>query len=298
MTCRSVYSIDAGLPFARELAAGVMKLAASPEQLAGGLILLPSRRAALSLQAAFLETSNGQPMLLPRMSPVGDFGDDDNGRLSSFLGDDVGSDLPPPISELRRQICLAKLLRHFPLGGRYPSQPQAMRLAASLGELLDQLYNTDATAKQLGDLLPEQFSSHWQDILILLRILSDRWPDILAQENVIDVVDRRNRLLRRRAHQWREKPPDQLIVIAGSTGSIAATRELISVVANLSNGHVVLPGLDRHADDQWQAICEDSVHPQYQLAQLLAYLKIRPDQVQNWTGSTDTVPPELMQDAI
>ena len=168
-----------------------------------------------------------------------------------------------------------------------------MRLASSLGQLLDQLYNADATAEQLRDLLPDQFSAHWQDILILLRILSDRWPGILAQEELIDVVDRRNRLLRRRAHQWREKPPDQLIVIAGSTGSIAATRELIGVVANLSNGHIVLPGLDRHADDQWQAICEDSAHPQYQLAQLLAYLEIRPDQVQNWIGSTDPIPPEL-----
>jgi len=82
-------------------------------------------------------------------------------------------------------------------------------------------------------------------------------------------------------------------VIAGSTGSIAATRELIGVVANLPDGHIVLPGLDRHAGDQWQAICEDSGHPQYQLAQLLAYLEITPDQVENWNGSTDAIPPEL-----
>ena len=99
-----------------------------------------------------------------------------------------------------------------------------MRLADSLGQLLDQLYNADATVEQLRDLLPDQFSAHWQDILTLLGILIDRWPDILAQEGLIDVVDRRNRLLRRRAKQWRDQPPDQLIVIAVSTGSIAATR--------------------------------------------------------------------------
>ena len=85
MTGPSVYSIDAGLPFARELAAGVIKLAASPERLAGGLILLPSRRAARALQAAFLDTENGQPMLLPRMLPVGDFDDDDD-SLRPFFG--------------------------------------------------------------------------------------------------------------------------------------------------------------------------------------------------------------------
>ena len=293
MTSPSVYSIDAGMPFARELAMGMRQLAGSPERLARGLILLPSRRAASALQAAFLDSVAGAPMLLPRMLPVGDFGNDDDGRLSPFLGDDAGSDLPPPISKIRRQICLAKLLRHFPLGGQYPTQPQAMRLADSLGQLLDQLYNADATADQLRDLLPDQFSAHWQDILTLLGILIDRWPDILAQEGLLDVVDRRNRLLRRRANQWRDQPPDQLIVIAGSTGSIAATRELIGVVANLPDGHIVLPGLDRHAGDQWQAICEDSGHPQYQLAQLLAYLEITPDQVENWNGSTDAIPPEL-----
>ncbi|MCH1377580.1 MAG: double-strand break repair protein AddB, partial [Alphaproteobacteria bacterium] len=293
MTSPSVYSIDAGMPFARELAVGIAKLADSPERLARGLVLLPSRRAARALQAAFLDGAEGVPMLLPRMLPVGDFGNDDDGRLSPFLGDDAGSDLPPPISKIRRQICLAKLLRHFPLGGQYPTQPQAMRLADSLGQLLDQLYNADATAEQLRDLLPDQFSAHWQDILTLLGILIERWPDILAQEGLIDVVDRRNRLLRRRAKQWRDQPPDQLIVIAGSTGSIAATRELIGVVANLPDGHIVLPGLDRHAGDQWSAICEDSGHPQHQLAQLLAYLEITPDAVQNWTGSADQVPPEL-----
>ena len=68
------------------------------------------------------------------MLPVGDFGnDDDDGWLSPFFLDDAGSDLLPPISRIRRQICLAKLLRHFPLGGQYPSQPQAMRLADRLG---------------------------------------------------------------------------------------------------------------------------------------------------------------------
>ena len=298
MTSPSVYSIDAGMPFARELAVGIAKLADSPERLARGLVLLPSRRAARALQAAFLDGAEGVPMLLPRMLPVGDFGNDDDGRLSPFLGDDAGSDLPPPISKIRRQICLAKLLRHFPLGGQYPTQPQAMRLADSLGQLLDQLYNADATAEQLRDLLPDQFSAHWRNILTLLGILIERWPDILVQEGLIDVVDRRNRLLRRRAKQWRDQPPDQLIVIAGSTGSIAATRELIGVVANLPDGHIVLPGLDRHAGDQWSAICEDSGHPQHQLAQLWPILRSRLMQCKTGQGQPIRYRLNCQQDAI
>ena len=225
MTRRSVYSIDAGLPFARDLARGVITLAKTPERLARALILVPSRRAAIALQAAFLDVSDGAAMLLPQMVPIGDFGEDDGAM--SWAGQDVGADLPPPISALRRQINLAKLLRHFPLGGELPSHPQAMMLAGSLAQLLDQLYNADATADQLTALLPDQFSAHWQDIMMLLRILIERWPDILRAEGLIDSVDRRNRLLRRRAELWRQNPPEQLVVVAGSTGSIAATRDLI-----------------------------------------------------------------------
>jgi hypothetical protein len=40
MTPPLVYSIDAGLPFARDLAAGVRQLAGSPERLARGLVIL------------------------------------------------------------------------------------------------------------------------------------------------------------------------------------------------------------------------------------------------------------------
>ena len=80
------------------------------------------------------------------------------------------------------------------------------------------------------------------------------------------------------------KPTDNLIVVAGSTGSIKATRDLIAVVASLPNGHVVLPGLDRGAGDLWADMAADSSHPQHALAELLETLDVSPDEVQNWPG--------------
>ena len=87
MTRRSVYSIDAGLPFARALAAGVVTLAGTPERLARGLIMVPSRRAAKALQTAFLDLSDGAAMLLPQMVPIGDLADDDEAGASLPNGD-------------------------------------------------------------------------------------------------------------------------------------------------------------------------------------------------------------------
>ena len=194
MSSTSVYSIDAGLPFAEQLAQRLMGMAKTPEQLARALVLVPSRRSRQALQAAFLLVSNGQTMLLPRMVPIGDIGDETSqGDPIDALLDETSPDLPPAISSMRRRFLLAKLLRHFRLGEHYPTQPQAMLLADSLAQLLDQLYNADATVSALRDLLPDAFSAHWQDILGLLTILIERWPAILADEGSMDAVDRRNR---------------------------------------------------------------------------------------------------------
>ena len=285
MTPPSVYSIDAGLPFAEQVARGLMTLAQTPQQLARALVLVPSRRSGQALQAAFLSVSDGQAMLLPRMVPIGDIGDEMNqGDPIGTLLDDAAPDLPPAITAMRRQLLLAKLLRHFRLGDHHTTQPQAMLLAHALAQLLDQLYNADASADALRDLLPDDFSAHWQDILALLTILIERWPAILADEGVMDAVDRRNSFIRWQAGQWQQNQPDNLIVVAGSTGSIKATRDLIAVVASLPNGHVVLPGLDRGAGDLWADMAADSSHPQHALAELLETLDVSPDEVQDWPG--------------
>ena len=283
MSSASVYSIDAGLPFAEQLAQGLMGMAKTPEQLARALVLVPSRRSGQALQAAFLSVSDGQAMLLPRMVPIGDIGDETSqGDPIDALLDETAPDLPPAISSMRRRFLLAKLLRHFRLGEHYPTQPQAMLLADSLAQLLDQLYNADATVSALRDLLPDAFSAHWQDILGLLTILIERWPAILADEGSMDAVDRRNRLIRWQAQRWQQLQPDNLILVAGSTGSINATRDLIATVAALPNGHVVLPGLDRGAGDLWSDMASDSNHPQHALAALLDVLAISPDDVADW----------------
>ena len=87
----------------------------------------------------------------------------------------------------------------------------------------------------------------------MLTILIDRWPQIPEDSGEIDAADS-NRLLRLRSAAWRDTPPQDLIVIAGSTGIFAATRELIGCVAALPNGHVVPLGLDAAAADNWQDI--------------------------------------------
>ena len=281
---KSVFTIPAGAKFSNELARGIIARGKTPEDLARALIMVPSRRAARALREAFLNANDGQTVLLPRMVPIGDVDEDDPDIL---IAPELGAALPPPVNELRRTLILAQLLEGFRLGGHKPSAAQAMQLARSLGQLLDQLHNADAEPAALRDLLPEQFSMHWQDILKLLSILIDRWPDILRAEGAMDGADRRNRLTKARTAAWLDKAPDQLIVLAGSTGTFAATRDLIDCVAGLPRGHVVLPGLDAGAIDHWSSIIEDNGHPQHQLSQLLGHLGLGPADVAPWNSTHD-----------
>ncbi len=281
---RTLHTIPAGVPFATTLAAGIVDLADTTEDLARATVLVPSRRAALSLRSAFLEIRGDDATLLPRIEPIGDV-EEDAPEILDFAAD--GAALPPAMDTLCRQLWLARLLQGFAMGGVTPTAPQTMQLADSLARLLDALCNADSTPDQLAGLLPERFSRHWQDILKLLTILIERWPAILAEQSVLDPADRRNRLIRLRCEAWRRAPPQGLVVVAGSTGTFAATRELIAGVAALPNGHVVLPGLDHGAADHWQQIEQDAGHPQHQLSVLLGALDAGPDDVMLWAAAGD-----------
>ena len=74
------------------------------------------------------------------------------------------------------------------------------------------------------------------------------------------------------------------VIAAGSTGSQPATRELLSVIAGLPQGAVVLPGLDRDMDDEsWDKL--DPTHPQFGLRELLSALGQDRRKVADWPGA-------------
>ncbi len=116
-------------------------------------------------------------------------------------------------------------------------------------------------------------AEHWKQSATFLEIVTRVWPDMLAAEGALDPSARRSLLLDALAAQWEAAPPSRPIVIAGSTGSVAATRRLMRVVAGLPQGVVVLPGLDSDLDDAaWRAI--DPQHPQFALRETLAALRL------------------------
>jgi ATP-dependent helicase/nuclease subunit B len=278
----SVYSIPAGESFVDALARQLLRETADePMRLADMLILLPTRRACRALQEGFLRASDGKPLLLPRLQPLGD---DDEEEMS---GD--GIELPPAVPPLQRRLLLTRLVLHLGggRGGHAPSPDQAARLADELGRLLDQVQTEELSFSQLANLVPDELARHWQITLDFLTILTEHWPIILAQYGWMDAATRRNRLLTARAEAWAADPPPFPILAAGSTGSQPATARLLAAIARLPHGRLVLPGLDRRLTEGEQRQL-DHTHPQYSLLQLVRSLDLAPAEIPLWPGCAET----------
>ena len=140
------------------------------------------------------------------------------------------------------------------------SAAQALKLARELGRLLDELAIEGVSFSQLEGLVEGNFASHWQRTLTFLAIVGEAWPKVLAERGQIDAIERRTRAIRAQAARWREHPPATPVIAAGSTGSQPATRDLLAAIAQLPQGAVVLPGLDRDMDEaSWKQL--DQIAP-------------------------------------
>ena len=290
----AVFTIPPGENFVAALARQLLtETEDDPLALSAMLILLPTRRATRALREAFLAQAHGKPLLLPRMRPLGDVDDDD-----PALGDAPAADLAPAIAPLRRRLLLARVIMQLDTSqGGARTAEQAVPLAEELARLLDQVQIEELSFDALKTLVPDDYAAHWQVTLQFLKILTEHWPQILQGEGALDPAARRSLLLTTQAEAWSRSPPDFSIIAAGSTGSMPATRRLLTVVAGLPKGRIVLPGLDRAMDNDSSAAVDES-HPQWGLRQFLKALGVEPRQVPLWPGTADAPRARLIAEAM
>jgi ATP-dependent helicase/nuclease subunit B len=286
-----IYTIAPDRPFLATLARGLIALAGGdPLVLPQMTVLLPTRRAARALREAFLRltaegSDPGAPLLLPRLRPIGGLDDDGIGVDFAEGEADANLAIPPAIPELRRRLLLSRLvLAWSERSGEGPLLPgQAASLAAALARMLDTAASEGASFDKLNALVPDDLAEHWQVVLKFLDILPGAWPQILAAEGALDPAERRNRLLRRQAEMWRRTPPRAPVIAAGLVGGIPALTDLLSAIAWLDQGAVILPGLDRSCSAaDWELISQEPSHPQYLMSLLLRDLDLAVEDVRDW----------------
>src|SRR6185295_4461660 len=256
------------------------------------IVLVPNNRAARAVQDAFVRRSGGG-LLLPRLVPVGDPELDE--RIGGMLEPlEAGqAPVPPAIEPELRLMLLARLVQVH-LGA---DAAEALRLAGELARTLDQLLIEEVEPARLAGFaadLPE-LSLHWQKSLDQLRLILLDWPEVLRDRGVIDLADRRNRLLRAVAQRWRDRPPPGFVCAAGITTGAPAVARLLGTVARLDAGMVVLPALDLElSEEEWDALGPHlpdehgrrrpaiETHPQFPLKLLLDRMSVARGEVARW----------------
>ncbi|MCY1645831.1 double-strand break repair protein AddB [Caulobacter sp. SL161] len=285
------YSIPAHRPFVDDLARGLLNTLEplGPEALPRATVLTPTRRGARALADAFLAVGGGRALLLPQIRPLGDL---DEGE-PPFEPGELSLTLPPAISSRRRRFELARLVTdHGDKLSFKPGPVQALELAKALSEFLDSCQIEEVNFDDKLDGLAEgDLAQHWQVSARFLRSVLRAWSARLSDLGLIDVSERRVRLLRALEAQWRDNPPTEVLVAAGSTGTAPATADLLRVIAAAPKGAVVLPGLDEDlADTAWAQIegSQGEQHPQGAMKRLLDRAGVSRAEVRVWVPEVDS----------
>ena len=267
-----------------------------PLALADVTVYVPTRRAARELRAIFVGRTGRRAALLPAIRPLGDI-DEDAGFFDP--AQPALLEMAPPIPALERILLLAPLVRawtqRLPAGltALYDesllvpsSMADAVWLARDLAALMDEIETEEADWSDLAGLVADDLAGWWQVTVEFLKIVTATWPELLAERDRSNPAGHRNAMIDAETERLRSTPPDGPVVAAGSTGSIPATARLLSTVARLPRGAVVLPGLDTALDESaWNLIGDPGAdptvfgHPQYGLKKLLSLIGARRDDV-------------------
>src|SRR5579871_4121193 len=264
-----VLSVPSSVPFLRTVVAALLdgrlvkdfEARAQPERLTQATLYLPTRRAGRLVREIFLEELGSEAVLLPRIVALGDIDEDELAfaEEDESYGGTAALELPPKLGDLQRRLTLAHLVAAWaktsttaPLvvGGA----ASTLALAGDLARLMDDMVTRGVGWDALDRLVPVALDEYWQYSLDFLKIARHAWPAYLAEIGRIEPAERRDRLIDAEAQRLATHHTGPVIA-AGSTGSMPATAKFLHVIAQLSQGAVILPGLDTDLDEEaWQSI--------------------------------------------
>lgn len=280
-----IFALPPGVDFAQELVAGLIARMADrpPEAMARVQLYLNSGRTQRRVREEF---DRHGARFLPRLRLVTDLG------RQPLLG------VPQAVPALRRRLELAQLVAL--LTERLPgfeTGSNIFSLADSLAELMAEMQTEGVPPAALERLdIDDTHARHWQYSLEFIKIVAH----FFEADTAPDPDARQRRIVEATIAQWRQNPPQDPIIVAGSTASRGTTSLLMEAVAQLPNGMIVLPGFDFDMTESgWNSLCSgpfpNEDHPQFRLHALLQRLELSPGALPRWTNAT---PPSPQRNAL
>lgn len=271
-----LFGIPNGADFPRTLAQGLISRfgATDPMALARVTVIVNTHRMRRRVIAAFAETA---PRLLPKILV-----------LSDLIALARGYAPKATQSTLKRKLDLIPLiLRLIDSQPDLAARSSVYDLADSLVSLMDEMVGEGVGIDAFETLQVSDLSGHWDRALQFFKIAYG----FLGEDGASQGSEGQMRaLVIHLIEQWRDMPPDGPIILAGSTGSRGATFALMTAIAGLDQGMLVLPGFDFEMPlAGWNDLNDATTgedHPQYRFAKLMNMLDTPPDAVARWTEGT------------
>ena len=308
----NVFNISPRYPFLDVLARYIIETAHTQNRnIADDIILLPTRRACRRLKDIFLNLSpDASASLIPYIMPLGDV-DEDGISFLYYEHEDIDySDiekgnpaiLPDAIDKLERNLLLAKIIKDKNDIIKNMSEEQAFSLAVDLSHLIDTIEMEELSFADLANIVPDEYSIHWQKTLDFLKIITEAYPHVLHNTlHQLDPVERKIALIKKQVDFWHTHTPRGRIFAAGSTGSLVPISYMLRSIAQMQNGFVILPGLDKNiSEDDFNFLTSDypatnQNHPQYGMFHLIKKLGLNPSDIPDLPlyhnyGDTITIP--------
>ena len=306
----NLFTLPLGIPFLEALAHAILNgnlpkpggKAPDILSLPKITLLLPTRRAARTAREAFLSVAKTRALIIPRIQPISE-GDSDTSLISNILEvRPSGIEALERISTINgidRILVLMQLVARWrqsmaeaptptPSGvmALDSSPAQVAQLAYELAKLIDDIERENVSLSGIQSLVPETYSEYWKKTVDFLKIVIDFWPSYLVANNLVSPEAQRNASILAETERIAKLKPEDIVIVAGVTGSIPATVSLIRAVATHISGAVVLPALDMSLDnDSWNKITPNHPeHPQFGLKKLLDNLGVARNDVRELPG--------------
>lgn len=275
-----VFGVPLGVDFPKALTQELRSRFAGqpPDALARVQLILNTRRMQRRIRDLF---DAGPALLLPRLQLVTDL------TIGAGL-----PQIPQAVPPLRRRLEITQLVSI--LLEREPDlapRSSLFDLADSLASLLDEMHGEGVPPEAIQNLDVSDESGHWKRSLKFLEIVQHYFDD---SHDAPDKETRQRMVIQALAALWEVAPPENPIIIAGSTGSRGTTMLLMKAVAQLPQGAIILPGFDFDMPlSGWEDLKDPLTsedHPQFRFRKLMDELGLEPTDVLPWGGAQPACP--------
>lgn len=243
-----------------------------------GMIILPNQRTAKALINSFIRINQGRPVLLPQILSVGAMDE-----MGMVLGGRSQLALLPAVHRVKRLSVLTTMIMQR---NRYTDNPMqagaAWNMASSLADLMDEAEWAGCDLyRELPKAVEGDYAQHWQEVLRFLFIVTEMWPQWLADNQMMNPVARRVAILKAQVASWRDSHHADPIWLVGFSDARPAIIDFISAILQLPRGRLVIAGMQEDlSESEWNAL--PLTHPFFETAKMLSFLGVKRFDFQEW----------------